>query len=355
LYPGLAIARALVRLSSSVEPFFVGAHRGIERDVLPDAGFPHLLLDVHPLYRTRPWENWRTLRGAVRAWRALSALARQEVARLVVGTGGYAAAVTLAHAVAHGVPIVLQEQNSFPGLTQRMFSRRAREIYLGFPEAAASFAGRGARVTCDTGNPIEPPPTDPPPKADARRHWGFAPDGPVLLVVGGSQGAKALNDTVGQWVARGLPERVSVIWATGQRSFASYAHLANPRVRVEAYLSPIATAYAAADLVVSRAGAMTTAELCAWGLPAVLIPLPTAAADHQTANAHALERAGAAIVLAQAEASVERLDAIVRRLIGDPPALIRLASTARLRGRPRAADDIARRILALLGVRPDLS
>src|SRR5215207_10354520 len=106
LYPGLAIARTLVRLDPSVRPYFVGAERGIEKQVLPTTEFPHLLLDLHPLYRARPWENWRTLRGAASAWRAMAAVARRERPRMVVGTGGYAAGIALAYAVVHRIPIV---------------------------------------------------------------------------------------------------------------------------------------------------------------------------------------------------------------------------------------------------------
>src|SRR5689334_19925929 len=104
LYPGLAIARGMVRADASVTPFFVGARRGIERDVLPTTEFPHALLDLHPLYRRKVWENWRTLRGAAGAWRALSALARAERPRALVATGGYAAGIALAWAKFHGVP-----------------------------------------------------------------------------------------------------------------------------------------------------------------------------------------------------------------------------------------------------------
>ena len=133
LYPGLAIARTLQRLDPAVQPVFIGAHRGIERTVLPTTGFPHLLLDLHPLYRTRPWENWRTVWGAIGAWRALGALAGRERPRLVVGTGGYAAGVALAYAAMHRIPIVQQAGDSYPGLTARAFRRWTREYYRAFP------------------------------------------------------------------------------------------------------------------------------------------------------------------------------------------------------------------------------
>jgi UDP-N-acetylglucosamine--N-acetylmuramyl-(pentapeptide) pyrophosphoryl-undecaprenol N-acetylglucosamine transferase len=348
LYPGLAIARAVQRLDPAAQPFFVGAHRGIERDVLPGSGFTHLLLDLHPLYRQRPWENWRTLRGLASAWRSIGRLAAAERPRVVVGTGGYAAGAVLAYAATHGIPYAIQEQNSFAGLTVRGASRWAREVYLGFPEAARSMRGGARTEFVDTGNPIEPPPAERPSASEARRRWDLpAEGGTVLLVFGGSQGARALNEVVAAWVRRGLPDQVRLIWGTGKGSFDQYAGLEGPNVRVRAYLSPIADAYAAADLALTRAGAMSTAELCAWHLPTMLVPLPTAAADHQTANARALAEAGAALHVPQATLTAERLDALVRELTADPARLARMRAAAAARARPEAAERIAQRVLAL--------
>jgi UDP-N-acetylglucosamine--N-acetylmuramyl-(pentapeptide) pyrophosphoryl-undecaprenol N-acetylglucosamine transferase len=186
LYPGLAIARTLVRLDPTVQPVFVGALRGIEKTVLPGTGFPHLLLDLHPLYRTKPWENWRTVRGAVGAWRRLGALVRERRPAAVVGTGGYAAGVALAYAAVHGIPIVQQAGDSYPGLTARAFRRWTREYYLAFPEAGRVIGGDPSRHI-DTGAPIEPPPRPRPDRAAARRAWGFPEQGGhVLLIYGGS-------------------------------------------------------------------------------------------------------------------------------------------------------------------------
>ena len=348
LYPGLAIARTLVRLDPQVRPFFVGAERGIEKQVLPGTEFPHLLLDLHPLYRARPWQNWRTLMGAVGAWRAVAALDRRERPRLVVGTGGYAAGVALAYAVAHRIPIVQQAGDSHPGLTARGFRRWTRETYLAFPEAARVLGGDPSQLV-DTGAPIEPPPTPRPDRRAARAKWSFPQDdGRVLLIYGGSQGSRAMNLVVADWVRAGLPDDLHLIWMTGKASYAEFASLDGGRVRVREYLSPIADAYAAADLALVRAGAMTTAELFAWGIPAIVVPLPTAAADHQTHNARALASAGAAIHLPQSELTAARLDAEVRALVSDPSAMARLAAGASARARPDAAEAIARRILSLL-------
>ena len=345
LYPALAIARAIVKLEPRIEPLFIGARRGIERDVLPTTESKHELLDLHPLYRSRPWENWRTVRGLMSAWRRISALAREDRPRLVVGTGGYAAGATMMFAARRDIPLFIQEQNSFPGRTVRTFSRYAREIYLGFPEGGALLSQRVRQRAVFTGNPIAPPPDPLPPKAPARAAWGLSNAGHVVLVFGGSQGSAALNTVIDAWVARGLPDGVQMIWATGKAHFERHAARESPRVRVRAYLSPIADAYAASDLAITRAGAMTTAELAAWQIPPILVPLPTAAADHQTVNAKALAAAGAARWIRQDELTVDRVDALVRDLIATPDALRSIARAELERARPDAAHDIARRIL----------
>ncbi|HJR42952.1 MAG TPA: UDP-N-acetylglucosamine--N-acetylmuramyl-(pentapeptide) pyrophosphoryl-undecaprenol N-acetylglucosamine transferase [Gemmatimonadaceae bacterium] len=347
LYPGLAIARALVRQEPGARPFFVGARRGVERDVLPDCGFPYLLLDLHPLYRSRPWENWRTAVGLTSAWRALGKLVREERPAVAVGTGGYASGATLAYAAAHGIPFVLQEQNSHPGMTTRLFARRAREVYLGYGEAARMLSVRPGAWIGETGNPITPPPAPRPDRSMARSLWRVPEEARVLLIVGGSQGARALNEVVDAWLSRGIPENLFVIWATGKASHERHAAHESAYVRVVPYLAPIEEAYAASDLAVTRAGALTLAELCAWGIPSVLVPLPTAAADHQSSNARALAATGAAVVIPQSEFTTDRLDRTLRELLGQPERLSRIAAAARSRARPDAAETIARRILTL--------
>lgn len=349
LYPALAIARALQELRADIEPFFVGARRGIERTVLPTTGFPHLLLDLHPLYRAQPWRNARTAAGLLGAWGTLGTSLGGDRPVFAVGTGGYAAAATLAWCAARRLPYALQEQNSVPGMVTRFFSRWAREVWLGYPEAAARLPGTAAKRAVDTGNPVQPPPRDRPVRAEARSRWGLpASGGRVLLVFGGSQGSAALNRLVDGWIAAGLPDDLCVIWATGPQHFDTYAARASARVMVRAYLSPIGDAYAAADLALTRAGAMTTAELCAWGIPAILVPLPTAAADHQTANARSLAEAGAARWVAEREATPARIAEEVTRLLADVAALGALARGAAARARPDAARNIAGRLLRLI-------
>ena len=349
LYPGLAIARALVAQAPGIEPHFIGAHRGIERTVLPTTEFGFTLLDLHPLYRRTPWNNWRTLRGAVGAWRAISQLAAHDRPRAVIGTGGYAAGVALAWGRAHGVPTMLHEPDSHPGLTTRAFAKGAQVLYLGFPEAADRLTVGAHTRVLPLGCPIEPPPATRRPRDEARRAWGLPADAFVVLVVGGSQGARALNEAIAAWTRQGLPGGVAVIWATGTQQASAYLDCESGMVRVRPYLAPIAEAYAAADLAVTRAGAMTIAELLAWEIPALLVPLPTAAQDHQSHNAQAMATVGAARYLPQRDLTVATLDAAVRALRDDPAELARMRLAARARARPTAAADIARSILEQLG------
>ena len=249
----------------------------------------------------------------------------------------------------HGLPIVQQAGDSYPGLTARAFRRWTREYYLAFPEAGRVIGGEASQHV-DTGAPIEPPPNPRPDRAAARRAWGFSEaGGHVLLVYGGSQGSRAINLVIAEWVKRGLPKDLSLIWMTGKASYEEFKSLDGGNVRVREYLSPIADAYAATDIAIARAGAMTTAELFAWGIPAIVVPLPTAAADHQSVNARVLEAAGAAINLPQAELTADRLSATVQGLLDDHAAMARLSAGAVARARPNAAETIARRILAMLG------
>jgi len=371
LYPGLAIARELVKRDPKIEPFFVGAQRGIEREVLPRSEFPHLLLDLHPLYRPAIWKNWRTIAGAATSWRAIGRMVAAQRPALIVGTGGYAAGAMLAYGAAHRIPIVQQAGDSHPGLTARFFAPWSREIYLAFPEAAAvfklpdrlvhpvdpsgvisytfDFSTMRRPTLVDTGAPIEPPPLTRPDRAAARAAWGFpAQGGRVLLIYGGSQGSLAINSAVAGLIQRGLPKDLHLIWATGRTTFQQFKDFESPQVRVRDYLSPIAEAYAATDLAIARAGAMTTAELFAWVIPAILIPLPTAAADHQTRNARALEAAGAAVDLSQSTLSADSLSRAVVGLLQSPEKMASLAANATRRARPNAARDIGERILGLL-------
>ena len=362
LYPALAIADALRAERPGVAVHFVGARRGVEAHVLPRRGEPYTLLPFEPIRRDRVWRNWRLAPAMTRSFLGLARLFATFRPRLVVGTGGYASGPACMYARLRGVPVALQEQNSWPGLVTRMASRWARQVHLGFPEAAAHLRpGRRTRVL-SLGNPIRPP--DPAlERADCRSAFGLAPDATVLLVVGGSQGARALNERLidalrqvqeGRLAAR--PDRLVILWATGPSHFESIgARLARLDVggwvHATGYIEDMPRALCAADLALSRAGAMATAEMLAWGVPMVLVPLPTAAADHQTHNARALEEAGVAVCLVEASLDPAGLWREVVSLAGDASRRATMAVRAHERAKPDAARAIARELLGLIEAR----
>jgi UDP-N-acetylglucosamine--N-acetylmuramyl-(pentapeptide) pyrophosphoryl-undecaprenol N-acetylglucosamine transferase len=349
LMPALALADALRAIRGDLEPVLVGAMRGVEATVLPRRAHRYHLLPTEPIYRHAWWRNLRWPLLIPRLWRATRALLAEERPRLVVGTGGYASGPILLAAHREGIPIALQEQNAYPGVTTRWAARWAAQVHLGFPEAARRLRPGRHTTVLALGNPIVPPPAAGWSRADARRALGLDPARPVVLVTGGSQGARAINGAVAEALACGGFRDAAVLWSTGEATHTHYAAAHHPPdVQLRPFWDPIATAYAAADLVVARAGAMTVAELAAWGLPSILVPLPTAAADHQTANARAMEAAGAAVHLPEVALSGTTLSNEVGGMLADPGRLAAMAGAARRRGRPDAAQAIAERLLDLL-------
>lgn len=357
LYPALALADALMARRPDVRPFFVGACRGVEARVLPQRGVEHALLPVEPLDRRRPWRNWRVVPGLARALRQVAALFRRLQPALVVVTGGYAGAVPGAWAAVKGVPLALHEQNTYPGFTTRLLCRWARQVHLGFPEAA-EYLPRGAQAGVRvSGNPVRP--LRPMDRAEARARFGLAEDATVMLVVGGSQGSAAINGILADAVERAQagelerPAHLQVLWATGHaHREAMEARVrraaAGSWVRPVGYIDDISSALTAADFALSRAGAMATSEFLAWGVPAILVPLPGAAANHQEKNARALEAAGAAVRLSQRGLDAYGLWRAVRALAADRARRLRMAQCARTRARPDAAAEIAEKLAELL-------
>ena len=346
LMPALAIAEALRRRTPDVEPVLIGAARGVEARLLPTRDFRFHLLPSEPIYRRTWWKNvrWPLIMGKL--LRAVSGVFDAERPVAVLGTGGYASGPVVWWAARHGVPTAVQEQNAYPGLATRLLSRRVRHVYLGLPEARSLLRFGAATEVFETGNPIAPP--SPERRAAALARFGLGGARPVVLVTGGSQGALAINRAVAGWLDAGGPRGADLIWVTGRGTYEEFASRHRPpAVQVVDFLDPMADGYAVADLVVSRAGMITVAELCAWGLPSVLVPLPTAAADHQTHNGRVLAEAGAAAVLPQAQLTPARLGETVESLLDDRVARGVMAAKALARGRPHAAAEIVSRLLTL--------
>jgi UDP-N-acetylglucosamine--N-acetylmuramyl-(pentapeptide) pyrophosphoryl-undecaprenol N-acetylglucosamine transferase len=348
LMPALAIAERLRIEQPEWRVVLAGAQRGVEARLLPTRSWPYHLLPAEPVYR-RQW--WRNVRWPLVAWRLLRAvdqLLDTERPAVVMGTGGYASGPVVWRAAGRGIPTAVLELDAVPGLATRLLARSARHVYLAAPEARAQLRTGHRTEVLVTGAPIHPP--DLALRGSAHAHFGLDRTRPVVLVTGGSQGSLALNEAVAAWVGSGAAEDVQLLWATGTATYADFAALHRPpTVQVFEFLDPIAPALAAADLAVTRAGSMTLAELWAWGVPAILVPLPTAAADHQTRNARVMAEAGAAELLMQADLGPGRLAAVVRRVLSEPGLRDRMAAASKARGRPGATAEILGHLRRLAG------
>ena len=365
LYPALNLAAAFGRLAPDVECVFLGGRRGLEARVLPDAGYEFRLLPLQPLYRQRPWRNWRLFASAPTVLAGVRRAFRDFDPRLVVGTGGYVAGPALAGARLHGVPTAIQEQNAAPGLVTRLFAPGVDQIHLGYPEAEDRLrVGDRTRLSA-LGNPVAPAMDG---ATDAGYSGGSAaarfdwPAGRNLLVFGGSQGALGLNRAFLrglEWAARDAsawPDGVSVVWIAGPAHAAELSARTSElpfadRVRVVSYIDDLGRQLDRVTLALCRAGAMSLAELCAAGRPAVLVPLPTSAGGHQLTNARALAAAGAAEVREEEGLEAGELWSLCRDILTDDGRLTRMSAAAASRGRPHAALDIAREMLTLMGRR----
>jgi UDP-N-acetylglucosamine--N-acetylmuramyl-(pentapeptide) pyrophosphoryl-undecaprenol N-acetylglucosamine transferase len=331
--PALAVAEAL--RAEGAEVSFIGGVRA-EAQLVPAAGFPLERIVVEGLSRSHPL---RALKALARALAALPR-ARRLLARLrpdaVMGGGGYVAGPVGLAAVSLRIPLVLTEADSHLGLTNRLLAPLARRVCLAFP-----LPGRDGPRYRVTGRPVPAPEQD---RAAARERFGIAPDETCLLVFGGSLGARSINLAAVEAFA-GSP--LHVLHVCGRRDHAELAAREVSRsydLREYLDLGEFGSALAAADLVVARSGG-SVFEIAAHGLPAILIPYPHAAGDHQSANARWLADAGAAIVIADGELTAARLGGAVAELLADGRRLAAMSAAARSLARPDAAREVARELL----------
>jgi UDP-N-acetylglucosamine--N-acetylmuramyl-(pentapeptide) pyrophosphoryl-undecaprenol N-acetylglucosamine transferase len=354
VYPGLAVAEALRERAPGAQVRFAGTRRGIEAVLVPQAGYQLYTVPASGLrglgHRARVLFVLNFVGGFLRS---LALMLRWRPA-VVLGTGGFVSAPVMTAARVLRIVCTLQEQNAVPGSTNRLVGRWARRIYLGFAAAAPFFRTGVCRAT---GNPVrrsfiaaatESGSTAAADEADLQI---FGRHGGRVLIFGGSGGARRLNEAVlaaaPQW---GQLSGAAFLVQTGKAAFAPVRDsVASEQVRVTAYIDDMAAALRWADLVVCRAGAMTLAELQVVGRPALLVPFPHATDNHQLHNARDLEKAGAALVLADENCDGTSLTAAIAALLADPQRLAEMAAAAKSMGRPRAAPEIAGDLLELAG------
>lgn len=350
VFPALALARRLAADGHEVR--FAGTPQGQEARLVPAAGFPLVEIEARPFVRRA---SIRALAGpltAARSVRRLGPVVR--ASDVVVGMGGYVSVPAALAALRGGRPLVLHEQNAVPGLANRALSRGARTVALAFAEAARGFPRRARTVV--TGNPVREQVLRVGAERErlvkeAAEELGLDPGRRTVVVFGGSQGALHLNRSMVEAVRRLPHDEAQFVLLTGP------AHLERVRsalgsagpVRTFAFLERMELAYAAADLVVARAGATTVAEIAVCGVPAVLIPYPYATGRHQEANARALQRVGGATVLLDDELDGAVLAERIADLLGDPDRLRAMGERARAWSRPDADSALARVVAAAGG------
>jgi UDP-N-acetylglucosamine--N-acetylmuramyl-(pentapeptide) pyrophosphoryl-undecaprenol N-acetylglucosamine transferase len=347
LYPALAVAQHLRAHAAGFECAFLGTAHGLEARLVPQHGFALHLVPGSGFRRMGPLGRLRFVWTFLRGLGAALAFERRWRPDVVVATGGYASLAAGLAAGLLGRPLLVQEQNSIPGLTNRLLGRLAREVHVAFPGAERWFGPRKVRLT---GNPLRAEILAP-----AAARYDLPAGVPVVLVVGGSRGARSINNAVADAIPRlAAGRRLVWLWQTGELDHERLAPRwsAAPDVVVRPYLDDVAAAYAVAALVVCRAGAMTLAEITATGKAAILVPFPGAVDDHQTANARTLVDAGAALLLPDAQLSGARLAGEIDALLAEPGRLQRMRERSLALARPRATEELAAAVSRQAGREP---
>lgn len=354
VFPGVAVAQAWLDRVDGGEVVYVGSPRGMEARVVPPLGLPFVPADSRRLKNAGLIERIKSLLSMPAAiWRGLR-IVRAHDPVAVLGVGGYVSGPVVLAAALAGRPCAIAEQNAHAGLTNRLLGRVVQRIFTAFPEAAerlprAKIHMLGNPVRAEFVAQVEAAKAAQPARSDATR----------LLILGGSQGARALNQKLPPALAllKARHPQLTIRHQTGRDKDApvrdAYAQAGLTDVRVDPFIDDMVTAIVDADLVIARAGATTVAELAAIGRPALFVPFPYAADDHQAANAASLVDAGAALMAREDTLTTERLVELIGGLLDDPDRLAAMAARAHQRGRPEAAAAIVDDLLTLAGRAPD--
>ena len=353
IYPGLALAEKLKTEFKDCEILFVGSKEGMEADIIPREGYQLETIDLEGLPRKI---SFGLLKAAYKSFRGLFTarkMLKDFEPDVVVGTGGYVSGALLFTAALSKIPTIIHEQNAYPGLTNRLLSKVVDKVALTSSAAKKYFKKQEKLIV--TGNPIRPEilATE---REQSFKELGFDSSKKLVLVFGGSRGAKSINQATVKLYQKFNNSQLQLLHVSGKRDFktvkeqaqkAGIKNLTKGNVIIKAYLYKMAAALAAADLVVCRAGATALAEITACGLPAVLIPFPHAAENHQEHNARALEEAGAAKVILDSQLNGEKLLATISELLNDSKQLTQMAAASKRLGKPQASAKLVKLIKEL--------
>ncbi|MBO6099176.1 MAG: undecaprenyldiphospho-muramoylpentapeptide beta-N-acetylglucosaminyltransferase [Prevotella sp.] len=350
IFPAVSIANAVKAKCPDAKILFIGAEGRMEMTRVPEAGYEIKGLPVRGLIR--PLWSPKNIGVMIDFF-----LSRHKVKRIIksfkpqvaVGVGGYASAPTLNAAAAMGIPCLIQEQNSYAGVTNRSLAKKAAKICVAYDEMERFFP---ADRIIKTGNPVRQALlANTMTKAEAREAMGLQKDLPTILVIGGSLGARTINNSIAAGIQRFEQAGIQVVWQTGKfyaEECERKAKEANAKiVRPQAFISDMATAYKAADIVISRAGASSISELCLLGKASILVPSPNVAEDHQTKNARALSDKGAAVFVPDNQAERTLVEEAVA-LVSNATAIEKLEQEVKKLALPDSADIIADEVLKLV-------
>ncbi|MBE8955546.1 MAG: undecaprenyldiphospho-muramoylpentapeptide beta-N-acetylglucosaminyltransferase [Quinella sp. 2Q5] len=350
IYPALTLIDAIKSKRPDAEFLYVGTRTGLESDIVPKAGINFVALNLTGGFERRlTVANISRAAEAIRSIKRAADIVRDFKPNAVVGTGGYVCGPILLAASLLKVPTLIQEQNAVAGVTNKILSKFVDRIAVGTRDALKNFP---PDKTTYTGNPIRAAVLAAA-KADGLREFNFTDDLPIVLISGGSRGARSINEAmIGVLKSAAKKNSAQFLHVTGKSEFDSVREklsdvLDAPNIRVVPYLYNMPTAMAMADLAIFRAGATGLAELTARGIPSILVPYPFAAENHQEFNARSLVEAGAARMILNRNLTTEKLSATLDELLNSPDELQRMARASLSLGKPHAADEIADIILSL--------
>ena len=349
VFPAIAIANAFRERHQVARILFVGAEGKMEMTRVPEAGYNIVGLWISGIKRSLSWSNLLfPIKLIVSYWKARS-IVREFKPHVAIGTGGYASGPLMLAATDFKIPSILQEQNSYAGLTNKRLANRVQRICVAYAGMEKYFPSEKMKLT---GNPVRKDIIDVERKRPvALDHFGFNAQDRTLLVLGGSGGARTINESVLEGLDLLILSNVQLIWQTGKVYYESVkAQIANKdlrKIRLFDFLKEMDLAYAAANVIISRAGALSISELCLVSKPAFLVPSPNVAEDHQTKNALALVREDAALMIEDKDAKAKLIQEAIK-LLGDQARCQQLSERIGKLGRPQAASDIVKEIENLL-------
>ncbi len=345
IYPAIAIANELKLQFPDAEFLFVGAKDKMEMQKVPQAGYEIKGLWIAGLQRKLTLQNLMFPLKLASSLLESKRIIKKFKPNVVIGTGGFASGPLLQAAGSAGIPTVVQEQNSYPGITNKLLSKKANAICVAYQNLERFFPKEKIVLT---GNPVRQDLIDIESKRDeAIAFYGLDPNKKTLLVLGGSLGARRINQLIEKELQNFLSQDVQVIWQCGKLYFEDYKKYNQPNVKVVDFIEIMDFVYAASDVIISRAGASSVSELCIVGKPVIFIPSPNVAEDHQTKNAQAIVDAKGAILLKESELD-SQFSIVFEALLKDSGKQKQLSDNIKKLAKPRATQDIVAEIVKLI-------